>query len=119
MDRPSACSRCRSASASCQLALQGAAVPVQSRWREAKYEGMLARTSPTDTIDRERHRSRTITSRHPCKRVSVKLRETAGWVFSAEASIWLIATLLVLLLCYADKLLGEGETHLIERINEK
>src|SRR5947208_6583474 len=96
MDRPSACSRCRSASASCQLALQGAAVPVQSRWREAKYDGMLARTSPTDTIDKARHRSRTITSRYPCKRVSVKLREIEGWAFSTDASIWLIATLLVL-----------------------
>src|SRR6266704_2943710 len=96
MDRPSSCSRCRSAGASCQLAVQGAAVSMQSRWREAKYDGMLARTSPTDTIDRERHRSRTITSRYPCKRVSVKLRETAGWVFSAEASIWLMTTLLVL-----------------------
>src|SRR5438046_722115 len=96
MDRPSACSRCRSAGASCPLALQGAAMPVQSRWREAKYEGMLARTSPTDTIDRERHRSRTITSRYPCKRVSVRLCETTGWVFSAEESIWLMAILLVL-----------------------
>src|SRR5205823_9755667 len=98
MDRPSACSRCRSAGASCPLALQVAAVPVQSRWREAKYDGILARTSPTDTIDRERHRSRAITSRYPCKRVSVKLRETAGWAFSVGASIWLMVTLLLLTL---------------------
>src|SRR4051794_10736899 len=96
MERPSACSRCRSPGASCPLALQVAAVPVQTRWREAKYDGMLVRTSPTDTIDRERHRSRTISSRYPCKRVSVRLCETAGWVFSAEASIWLMAILLVL-----------------------
>src|SRR6266487_440518 len=80
-----------SSGASCELVLHVAAVSMQRIWRYAKNDGMLATKSPTDNTHKDRHMSRTMTSRYPYMRLSRTRCETSCWAVSAGVSTGLIS----------------------------